>query len=271
MAFLLIENIKLAVTAIRSHLLRTILTILIIAFGITALVGILTAIESIKGSINSNFARLGANTFSIRNFSMGLRHGGQRPDRYRNITYNEAIAFKQRFSFPASVSIYTRGTQMATVKYRSEKTNPNIALMGSDENYLLASGYELERGRNFSQTELQKGSYVAIAGSEIIKTLFKTGEEPLDQFVSIGPAKFKIIGLLREKGSSMGFSGDKTCIIPIQNLRQYISGSELSYTILVMVNDPQMIDAATSEATGLFRTIRKVPLGQRNNFETEKK
>jgi len=271
MAFLVIENVRQAVTAIRSHLLRTILTILIIAFGIMALVGILTAIESIKSSISSNFARLGANTFSIRNHSMRFHGGeGNKNIHYRNITYQEAVDFKERFSFPATVSIYTRGSEMATVKYKSEKSNPNISVLGTDENYLLTAGYEIGRGRNFSMNELQNGSYVALVGSEIIKTLFKKGEEPLDQLFTIGPAKFKLIGILKEKGTSMGFSGDKTCIIPIKNLRQFIAGTDLSYTINVMAQNSQSIDVAISEAKGLFRTIRKVPLSEKDNFEVEK-
>lgn len=60
---IILENIKIAVRSIRSHLLRTILTMLIIAFGIMALVGILTAIDSIKYYLNSNFAMMGSNTF----------------------------------------------------------------------------------------------------------------------------------------------------------------------------------------------------------------
>ena len=64
---LFLLNIKIAIKSIKINLLRTILTIFIIAIGITALVGIQTAIESIKSSINDNFTSMGANTFNIRN------------------------------------------------------------------------------------------------------------------------------------------------------------------------------------------------------------
>ncbi len=271
MASLLAENVRLSVTSIRSHLLRTVLTILIIAFGIMALVGILTAIESIKGSISSNFARLGANTFSIRNHSMRFHGGdGERGVDYRNITYREALDFKERYSFPSTVSVYTRGTGTATVKYKSEKSNPNISIIGVDENYLTTTGYDLGLGRNFSQTELSKGSYVTIIGSEIVKRLFKNSEDPVDKLISIGPAKFKVIGVLAEKGSSMGFSGDNNCLIPLQSLRQFVAGTELSYTINVMTHDSRSVDVGISEAKGLMRTVRKVPLGVDDNFEIEK-
>jgi putative ABC transport system permease protein len=272
MAFLVVENLRLSITSIRSHLLRTILTILIIAFGIMALVGILTAIESIKGSITSNFTRLGANTFSIRNHSMRFHGGGsgEKNVDYRNITYQEAQDFKNRFSFPAVVSVYTRGTGTATVKYKSEKSNPNIGVMGGDENFLATGGYEIDKGRNFSMHEIQNGTYVTVIGSGIVTTLFKNGEDPIDKVISIGPTKFKVVGVLKEKGSSMGFSGDKSCIIPLQSLRQFVSGTETSYTINVMALNIHAVDVAISEAKGLFRTVRKIPLGVQDNFEVEK-
>ena len=270
MKLLVLENIRISLISIRSHLLRTILTVLIIAFGITALVGILTAIESIKGAISSNFARMGSNTFSIRNHGMRMHGGDEKVKDYRNITYNEALEFKERYTFPAVTSISTPGTFAATVKFGSKKTNPNIMIMGVDDNYLTTSGNELDYGRNFSKKEITNGDNVIIVGSEIIKKLFPNKENPLDQEISIGSKKYKIISVLKEKGSSVGFSGDKSCLIPISNLRQFVSGRELSYTINVMVNNTMMMDEGIGEATGTFRVIRKVLPGDNNNFEVEK-
>jgi putative ABC transport system permease protein len=264
------ENIRISLVSIRSHMLRTILTVLIIAFGIMALVGILTAIESIKGSINSNFARMGSNTFSIRNHGIRMHGPNEGANDYRQISYVEARDFKDRFQFPAAASVFTLGTGTATVKYESLKTNPNIAILGIDENYLITSGFEISNGRNFSSQELSKGSYVVIVGSEIIKKLFPNDKDPVDKMVTIGPQKYKIIGILKSKGSSMGFSGDQNCLIPLSNLRQFVSGKELSYTINVMVNNPLLMDIAIGEATGLFKVIRKVQPGEKINFEVEK-
>ena len=264
------ENIRISLVSIRSHMLRTILTVLIIAFGIMALVGILTAIESIKASISSNFARMGSNTFSIRNHGIRMHGPNEGANDYRQISYAEAMDFKNRFQFPAAASVFTWGTGTATVKHESLKTNPNIAILGVDENYLITSGFEIEYGRNFSSQELSKGSYVVIVGSEIIKKLFPKDKDPVEKMVTIGPQKYKIIGVMKSKGSSMGFSGDQNCLIPLSNLRQFVSGKELSYTINVLVNNPLMMDIAIGEATGLFKVIRKVPPGEKINFEVEK-
>lgn len=267
---LITENIKISMDAIRRNTLRTVLTILIIAFGIMALVGILTSIDSIKNSISSNFANMGANTFSIKNYQMRMHGGpGSRERNYENITYDETQLFKKRYAFPSRVSVSTWGTGTATVKYGSIKSNPNVAVMGTDENFLMNSGLELKLGRNFSQQEINSGDNVVIIGSQIETLLFKNKKKIVDEVISIGPGKYKVIGVLYEKGSSMGFSGDRRCIIPIANVRNYFSRPDMSFTISVMV-DQAFLDAAIDEATGVFRVIRKVPLGQENNFEISK-
>lgn len=270
----IIENIKISLESIRSHLLRTVLTVLIIAFGIMALVGILTAIDSIKYYLNSNFSQMGANTFSIRSRTMMIHIGGHhpgRPKKYPTITYDEAMLFKNEFKFPSAyTSVSTFASSVATVKFNTIKTNPNIQAIGADENYIITSGNEIDKGRNFNTIEVFYGSHVTIIGNEIAKTLFKNKEDPIGQIISIGPGKYKVIGVLKEKGSTMGFSSDRMCIIPLMNARQYFSRSNMSFTISVLVNKPELLDAAVGEATGSFRIIRKIPASQEDNFELTK-
>src|SRR5580692_6394494 len=105
-------NIGIAFSSIRGQLLRTILTIIIIAIGITALVGILTSITAMKEAINSNFSSMGANTFAIEDKQTDIKIGskGKQAKNYRSITYEEALAFSQQFEFPAEVSITTDAT-----------------------------------------------------------------------------------------------------------------------------------------------------------------
>jgi putative ABC transport system permease protein len=265
---LFIENLRIAFGAIRSNLLRTILTIVIIAFGIMALVGILTAIDSIKGSISSQFRNMGANTFTIVNRQSIVRVGG-RIERYRNIEFREAMEFKETYEFPALVSISTMASEIATVKYKSEKTNPNIPVVGSDENYLITSGYEIKAGRNLTINDVQSNSHVVIIGSGLANEVFKEGEEPLNKVISIGTGKYKIIGILKEKGSSFGSSGDKICILPITSVRQYFSRPNMNFRISVLPNNSQLLKAAINEAEGSFRVIRKLRSFENSNFSIE--
>jgi putative ABC transport system permease protein len=266
------ENIKIALNAINSNLLRSILTILIISIGITALVGILTAIDSIKQSINSNFTSLGANTFTIRNKELLVRigRGGRKPKKYPEITFEQAVRFKDLYTFRSTVSISTVASRGATVKYKSLKTNPNIAVFAGDENYLQSGGYELRQGRNFSVTEVDRSANVVIIGQEIVKKIFPKQKNVINEVVNIGVGKYKIVGILEEKGASMGMGGDKVIIIPITNGRQYFGNDQMSYVLNVTSENPQEMEIAEGEAKGLLRQIRHVKLGQSDNFEIVK-
>ncbi|MBD99395.1 MAG: ABC transporter [Verrucomicrobia bacterium] len=266
------ENINEALKAVRGQLLRTILTILIIAIGITALVGILTSIDAISSSISSNFSSMGSNTFSIRNRGSNIRVGrsGKKAKYHPRITYEQAIQFKKRFEYPATVSVSTRATALATLKYKSEKTNPNIFVFGIDENYLITSGYEMDIGRNFSEHDIRYGTHGVIIGKDIKETLFSDGENPIDKTISIGAGRYRVIGVLESKGSSMGFSADKNAFIPLTNARQYFPRANPTFLINVMANRPDVLDEAIGEATGLFRIIRKDKIGQENSFESSR-
>lgn len=266
------ENIKLSVGAIRAQLLRTVLTVLIIAIGITSLVGTLTSIDALQSSISSNFTNMGANTFTIRNRNTNLHVGdnGRGPTASKSITYNDAQRFKKEFTFPATTSVSTLATGNATLKYKSKKTNPNMRVWGSDENYLSTSALELEKGRNFSTKEVLYGEPVAIIGKGIVEALFTSKEDPIDKIISIGGGKYKVIGILKSKGNSMGFSGDKTAILTLNNVRQYFSRPNMSFSISIVCNNAQLLDIAVGEATNTFRIIRKLNVKAKDDFEIAK-
>lgn len=265
------ENVRLALQSIQSNRLRTMLTALIIAIGLSALVGILTTLDAVKKSMTEAFSSMGANAFTIRNRGTGIRVGGpgQRPKAFKSIRFEDAVAFKERLQTPATVSISIRASGGSTVKYGGEKTNPNIAIQGVDEYGLTAQGLDLSEGRNFSATEAQLGADVCIVGSEIIKTLFKK-ETPIDKIISVGNNRLRIVGILASKGSSIGFSGDRAVYVPLLKAKLINSFADPSYTISVMVPGNEMMDNVIGEATSEFRNIRKLKVGQTNNFEITK-
>lgn len=266
------ENIQIALRSVTSQLLRTILTILIIAIGITALVGILTAIDSIKSSINSNFTDMGANTFTVRNREMSIRIGnkGKKPKRYPAITYNDAMQFKKEFQYGAAVSVSTFASFASTLKFKSNKSNPNVQILGTDEDYLATSGYELSKGRNFTTQDVQNNAHVVIIGNELVRVLFKNKENPIGQTITVGSGKFTVIGVLKSKGSSMMMGGDKICLLPVTNVRQYFPNPNMTFTINVLAHNARVLDATVAEATGLLRGIRRLSTTEEDNFEITK-
>lgn len=266
---LVYENVHVAISSIRGQWLRTILTMLIIAIGITALVGILTSIDGIRGSINSNFTSMGANTFTVRNKGSNVRIGnaGRKPKSYERIHYRQAQQFKEMFGYPAQVSISAMASFSAKLKHGSKATQPNINVMGCDDAYFAVSGYEISLGRNFSEHELRFGIPVIVIGSEVRSTLFGKNIDPIGKLVMVGAYRYTVIGVLATKGSSMSFGGDKTCMIPLTNARQNYLGRNTSFTVSVLAQSAEQLDEAISEAVGVFRVARGLTAKEENNFE----
>jgi putative ABC transport system permease protein len=269
---MVVENIRIAFQSIRGNLLRSVLTILIIAVGISALVGILTAIDSIKNAITADFTRLGANTFTIQSRGMRIQIGNQRyrSKNYSYISYFQAKDFREQFHFPATVSISVIATNTATVKYESKKTNPNVIVRGIDENYMQTAGYELDKGRNFSMQEAFDGTNTALIGAEMVPKLFPKDENPLGKLLTIGNGKYTVIGILKSKGSGFGETGDRLVFLPFTNVRQYFAQPNMNFRISVHPNSAQLMDAATGEAEAVFRNIRKLNIADDSDFIIEK-
>jgi len=266
------DNIRVSLKSIRANMVRAILTMFIIAFGIMALVGILTAIDAIEKAITNEFTRMGSNTFVIESRGMHIQIGDNRyrTKNYSYISYRQAREFNEIFEFPAHVSVWTWASGNAIVKYKSKKSNPNIPVIGADEDYLLTAGYEIERGRNISEHDVEMNRNYVIVGSEIVSLLFEKGEDPLDKVISIGSGKFKIIGILANKGASMHGQGDNMCLIPYSAVRQYFSRPRMSYSINITPYNKELIDAATGEAEAKFRTVRNLNTVDETDFNITK-
>lgn len=267
-----LENLKIALKAIRTNLLRTILTVFIIAFGIMALVGILTAIDSIKNSLTQSFSLMGANTFTIESRSIRVQIGNQsyRKKNHAFISHQQAQEFKERYFLPARVSIWTRASGTATVKYKSYKSNPNTAVIGGDEDYIYTAGYEIEKGRDFSADEVMSNANVVIIGQDVARQAFLRNQDPLNRFISVGGGRYRVIGVLKSRGQSGGMGTDRTCIIPYTNVRQYFSRPQMSYSINVMPSRPELLDISVSEAEGIFRMVRRLEAKDESDFNITK-
>lgn len=265
------EILSMALKNIKANMLRSVLTLLIIAFGIMALVGILTAIDAIAFSLSDNLSNLGANSFSIErkwNDVKSNRRGKQQKEA-EPVTYKQSIEFKERFDYPAKVAIGCYGTGGATVKFGDEKTNPNVTFNGADENFMDVKGVEIALGRNFSKMEVESGAPVAVIGSDIVKILFDgKNEKAIDQIITVHAHRYRVIGIMATKGSSMNESSDRKVYAPVVNVKALFGlGDDQDYFLMVAVQDATAMDAAQSEATGLFRQIRGLRPGEEDDFQ----
>jgi putative ABC transport system permease protein len=275
---------SLAYRSVSANRLRTGLTVAIIAFGIMALVGILTAIDSMKGSIYSSFANMGANSFSIQSRALKLHIGrgdgavkGNKKVKVKTsnsnipITYAEASAFKKRYDFPASVSLSSVATTSATVYKDEKKTNPNVRMVGGDENYLELSSYQLKDGRNFNQLDVESGRNVVIIGEDVAKKLYGNSRKAMiGSTLRVGNVRYRVVGLLAPKGSGGFMNADNVIITTVNNTRRIFDRPNSSYNVGVSVKDITRMDAAVGEATGLLRIIRHLHLSEDDNFYISK-
>jgi putative ABC transport system permease protein len=265
------ENLRISFRAIKSNKVRAILTMGIIAIGIMALVGILTAIDSIKSSLTNQFTMMGANSFTITSRGLNIQIGNSktRAKNFSRISYREAEEFKNRFTEAAWVAISFNASSLATVKYRSEETNPNVGLTGVDENHLTVSGYEIESGRNFSAEEIQLNRHFVLVGADIVKDLFPAAVDPLGEEITVAGMKLKIIGVLKSKGAS-AVNGDRVCFMPVSTARQYFSRPNMSFSITVMPINPVNLDMMTGEAEAIFRIVRNLAAQDESDFNINK-
>ncbi len=265
-----LELIRVAWSSVKSNILRSILTLSIIAFGIMALVGILTAIDSILFSMTDNFSGLGANAFSVfpRSETIRSNRGGRIRKRGEPITFRQAMKFKDKFDFPARVSVSFTGTENAVVKFGDEKTNPNVRLRGVDESYLDVSGLDLATGRNFTNSEIENGSPKAIIGKDIVNLLFRDNQQfALDKVLAVGNIKYRVIGVLASKGSNMDQSEDRQVMVPVLNVKRHYGTLRSNYRVKVGLENATDMEDATATTIGIFRNVRKLRIGQPNDFE----
>jgi putative ABC transport system permease protein len=267
------ENIEEGLRSIQSNLLRTVLTAMIIAIGITSLVGILTAIEGIQASVNSSFADLGANTFTIRNrVDDDFRSGGRRSKQYPSITFRQAVAFAEKFkaSYTATASLSAEIGGAVQVNYQSKKTNPNTNVVGSDDQYLGINGYKIDLGRNLDKNDLENSLNVVVLGQEVARKLFER-LNPINREVTFMGGKYKVVGVLQKKGSLGGNNdADRLLLIPLENGRGLAANRALTYNVTASAPNITDGDFIVEEARGIMRRIRNDALGKEDSFTIDR-
>jgi putative ABC transport system permease protein len=280
------DSFSLAWRTVRGNKLRSAITIAIIAFGIMALIGIITAIEAMNQSLKESFSSMGANAFSIRfkEIRMGFNNGNgevkkstrglkeKKSNMGKPILKDEAERFKGNFQFPGSVvSIYRRGPGAQELHYLEKKTNPQITVWGGDDQYLTVNGYTIAAGRNLNNLDIQSGRNVCIIGSNVATKLFGAGnpDRCLDKIIRIGSMPYRVIGLLKSKGSSAMLRQDDMVFTSYTNIRHFQNISA-SFILGVMVKNVNELEVASDEATSVFRAVRKMEPSEEVNFVIER-
>ena len=280
------DSISLSFRTIKGNRLRTSITVIIIGLGIMALIGIITAIQAVNASLTQSFSTMGANAFSIRYKARVVQFGDKRGETTvttksslknrvssegKLISYDEARLFKQRYSFPAKVSIALQGPNNIVVNDELKKTNPDIRVIGGDENYLDINGYTLAAGRGFNQSDIESGANFCVLGYAVAQKIYGNAvQRAVDKVITVANIKYRVIGVLQSKGSSAFLNADKIVLTSYNNIRSVFGVNNNSYNIAVMVSNFNRMDVAVGEAIGTFRPIRKLDIKDADNFYIDK-
>lgn len=208
---LLIEMAQIAIRSIRGNLLRTGLTVGVIGLGIMALISMTTATSSLEANVVRQFSTLGTDVFTFSQRTETGVNQGRRVRVGEPISYEEAQRFAKEAPKDLQVAYSIFGTSQATLTRGTDRTNPNIQVLGIEENYTDVGGYTIESGRGFTAEEAQSSRRLAILGADLVKELFNPWEDPLGQEFSIGAQRYQVIGVLAQKGQAFGMSQDNQC------------------------------------------------------------
>lgn len=274
------DIISLAYRTVRSNKLRTGITVAIIAIGIMALIGIVTAIQAMNQKLTESFSTMGANGFTIRYKERNIRFGndnpglevkkkGARTEKKSNlgkpITQEEAERFISYYNFPAIAGLSAMAGNTYVVAHESVKTNPNVFLFGGDEHYLELNGFTIKAGRNFTRQEVLSGTASCLLGYDVARKLFRNNpQSAVNKVVRINNIPFRVAGVLESRGSTFGFSRDNIAITGYKNTRRYFGIN--TYAIGIKTDNLNAVETGMGEAEGLFRSIRKLNTTEESNF-----
>ncbi|HJY64502.1 MAG TPA: ABC transporter permease [Ignavibacteria bacterium] len=258
-----------AASSIKSNKLRASLTLLGIIIGVFSIIGVMTLLDALQKGIDSGLSQLGTNTFQVQKWPATFIGGPGRWRKYEKrkpITIEEGYRLKDLAVLPKYIGLedWSGGK---TVKHDRNQTNPNFLMGGVTTEFLPANNHTLSEGRFFTEQEIQSNPMICVIGMDIIDKLFPFSA-PLDKQIEIDGNKFNVIGVLTAKGQSLGSSQDNLVLVPLLTMDKiYGARKNRSINITVSSHTKAQLDETLEEVIGLMRQIRKVPVGEDNDFD----
>ena len=253
-------------SSLRTNRLRTALTLLGMVIGVFAIITSVTAVKVIDVYFKDKMAFLGSNTFTVsRHPAIQM---GERSEWRPNLTFEQIDRLRASLRGPAIISMQD-GFDLGAVKYAARETEPNVVIVGTDENFLGNYSFVLEYGRFLSQDDVRYGRPFLVLGASVAEELFPS-ESPLGKMVEFSGNRYQVVGVLEAKGNFLGFNMDRRMFAPITTMFQIYGGADRNIAAAsVRVPTASQIPAAMDEVIGRLRAIRKDAPGKENSFEVE--
>src|SRR6266498_3692536 len=255
------ENLKIALRALRANKLRSILTILGIVIGVATVVALLSIGKGATASITNQIKSGGSNLLTIspgRQQAMFPGAGQSRQSSHLYYADYELLTRGIADNISAIVPVYQSSY---TIKFADQSLTANVS--GVMEAQKDVRSLEIASGRFVTDGDNKSDALVAVLGSQVAAELFSS-VPPIGKTISINGVKFEIVGILKEKGSSIG-SPDDAVFIPIQTGYDKLFGETATFngkqtvnTILVSVKTTNAMDTVSAEASYMLRRSHKL-------------
>ncbi len=274
------EIVFLALDTLRANKLRSVLTIVGIVIGITAIVGMTSLIRGFDQSLRALIQELGPSTIYVAKFSgVSFMSGKEFTELIRrpNLTIEDARAIERQAPSVRWVDVWVGGggSQLERIFYQGERTKP-IAILGASETFADVSFVPLQDGRFFTATEVRHRRGVVVLGQSPYQSLFPH-TDPLGKKVRIGTQPYTVVGVLDERPSPGGFNlgQDDFAVIPytkyqthfgIRSIR-FAGGVHRDVMITVVPREDATRDRLLKEVEGIMRIRHGLRLDEANDFD----
>jgi len=262
------EVFRMAIDSLRSHKLRSFLTILGIVIGVMTVIGMVSIIQGLNKSFLSELQSAGSDIIIItknENVQMGRMTEEQRTR--KDLTFEDVQALEKEASLvrAVAVDIYVSPFEAIEVKYQSAKSDTAMVIGMNDKWPVVMALYLPRLGRFVTETEVSRSARVCVLGSELADTLFPT-TNPIGKEIRVGPEAFTVVGVLAKRGQMFGQSRDNFVGLPITTLMKYYRYEKDGMEIILAPRQSGTLDETIEQVSGILRQRRKVPYGKPNDF-----
>lgn len=262
------EAIRIALRSLWANKLRSALTLLGVVIGVGAVIAVLTFVSGINRYIAEKVFNLGADVFIINKHSSVITNIDQllEGERRKNITLEDYYAVAEGCSRCTDLgAVVTNLT--GNVKY-GQQSITNTFIRGLTPSMPAILNIDLSTGRSINETDVSTHSQVAVIGTDLVDNLF-AGEDPLDKEIHVGGQTYRVIGIGKKQGTTLGQSRDNYVMVPITAyLKQY--GTHNSIVICgKAAGVGGQLDGAMDEARVILRSRRHDAPGGSDSFAIE--
>ena len=261
------ESLGMALAALRTNKLRSILTLLGIAVGVFSIIAVMTAMGVLVSSIESGLSQLGANTFQVQRRPIFHSDNPRERAKIRNrkfIKYEQGLQVKEHASLAKAVGLESWRFGRIIATPFGNKTNPNVSLAGEDMEGFTTNNWTIGDGRLFSPEEFTSAKHVVVLGMGVVEKVFPK-MDPINQTVRIDGEEYQVIGIIERRGGMLGGNQDNFVTIPLTTYFE-VYGKDRDVHIMVQSTARETYDDCIEQVRGILRTARHVSPGDDDDF-----